>query len=296
MGDSGTVVTCEVGPLGKVCVVGAGVMGRGVSLAFIADGVQIRLVDVDDAILEAAKADILRFAQLYPLVDKSFLPVSEEQINSHLVCSADLKSAAEADFIIENVTEDWSVKEPVYHELDRICRPDVIFAVNTSAIPVARVAKATTRADRVVGMHFMNPVPLKPLVEMIRGPQTSAQTIETARTLLQCIGKKSVLVEDSPGFVTNRVMMLMVNEAIRVLEEGVASPAQVDQLFRECFGHKMGPLETCDLIGLDTVKRSLDVLYEELRDDRFVPAELLVEHVKAGKLGRKSGCGFFSYD
>lgn len=279
-----------------VGVVGAGVMGRGVSLALIAGGVSVRLIDVDDRILSEARAEIHRAARFYPLVDQAFGAVAPERIDSLLACSDQLEGLEGATFVIENATEDWAVKEPVYRALDRICPPDAVFGVNTSAIPIERVAAATRRPESVVGMHFMNPAPLKPVVEVIRGPATSDATLSAARSLLESIGKRSIVVRDSPGFVTNRVMMLTVNEAVRLLEEGVASPGDIDRLFRECFGHRMGPLETCDLIGLDTVKRSLDVLYEELGDERFRPAPLLIEHVEAGRLGRKSGLGFFAYD
>lgn len=280
---------------GPVGVVGAGVMGRGVSLALIAGGVPVRLVDVDMGVLDAATAEIHRFARLYPLVDVRFGPVPGEQIDALLTCSADLESLAGAEFVIENVTENWDVKKPVHEALDRICGPDVVFGVNTSAIPIDRFAAVTHRPGRVVGMHFMNPAPLKPVVEIVQARRTSERTIEAVQTLLAIMGKRGIVVRDAPGFVTNRVMMLTVNEAVRVLEEGAASPADVDQLFRECFGHRMGPLETCDLIGLDTVKLSLDVLLQEFADDRFRPAALLTKYVEAGRLGRKTGRGFFDY-
>lgn len=280
----------------RVCIVGAGVMGRGVSLAFIAAGVDVCLIDRTELILDAAVQDIRRCARLYGMIDRGFTVVSPTEIASRLTCSVDIQSASNADFVVENVTEDWETKEAVYKQLDRICRSEVIFAVNTSAIPINRVAHVTARPERVIGMHFMNPAPLKHVVEVIRGPKTANSSIEIACSMLTRIGKEAIVVADSPGFVTNRVMMLMVNETIRVLEEGIASATQIDHLFRSCFGHRMGPLETADLIGLDTVKLSLDVLYGELGEDRFLPAKLLAERVGAGKLGRKSGAGFFNYD
>src|SRR5262249_25082216 len=176
-----------------------------------------------------------------------------------------------------------------------ICPECCVFGVNTSAIPVTKVASVTGRPDRVIGTHFMNPVPLKPLVEIIRGFHTSPGTIETTRALLRRIGKDSVLVEDSSGFVTNRAAMPMVKEAVLLLQAGVASAADIDLLFRQCLGHAMGPLETADLIGLDTVLYSLRVLLDNFNDPKYAPAPLLRKLVDAGRLGRKSGHGFYPY-
>jgi 3-hydroxybutyryl-CoA dehydrogenase len=166
---------------------------------------------------------------------------------------------------------------------------------NTSAIPITRFASVNGRPERVIGMHFMNPVPLMPLVEIIRGVHTSEATIAAAVSLLKQAGRESILVNDSPGFVTNRVMMLMVNEAMFLVQEGVASVEDVDRLFKTCFGHKMGPLETADLIGLDTVLRSIEVIYDELNDSKYRPCPLLKKMVYAGMNGRKSGKGFYDY-
>jgi 3-hydroxybutyryl-CoA dehydrogenase len=170
-----------------------------------------------------------------------------------------------------------------------------VFAANTSAIEIARIAAATGRPDRVLGMHFMNPVYAKPTVEMIRARATSESTLDRARTLLRQMGKDAIVVGDAPGFVSNRVLMLTINEAIRVVEEGIASSEDVDRLFRTCFGHKMGPLETADLIGLDTILYSIEVLHEEFADSKYRPCPLLRKMVRAGLHGRKSGKGFYDY-
>jgi 3-hydroxybutyryl-CoA dehydrogenase len=197
--------------------------------------------------------------------------------------------------VIENVPEKWEIKREVYPRLDALCPERTVFAVNTSCISITRVGGLTRRPERVVGMHFMNPVPLKPMVEVIRGYHTSEETLDTARRLLRQMGKDGIVVNDLPGFVSNRILMLTVNEAIFVLQDGVATAEQVDQLFKTCFGHKMGPLETADLIGLDTILYSIEVLYESYSDGKYRPAPLLRKMVDAGLLGRKSGKGFYDY-
>jgi 3-hydroxybutyryl-CoA dehydrogenase len=196
---------------------------------------------------------------------------------------------------VENVVEKWPVKKDVYAQLDAICRPDVVFAANTSAISITRIGSATKRPSQVVGMHFMNPVPMKPMVEVIRGFHTSDASIAAAKQFLAGMGKDCIVVEDSPGFVSNRVLMLTVNEAVFLVHDKVASAADVDRIFKTCFGHKMGPLETADLIGLDTILYSIEVLYESFNDDKYRPCPLLKKMVDAGLHGRKSGRGFYNY-
>jgi 3-hydroxybutyryl-CoA dehydrogenase len=201
----------------------------------------------------------------------------------------------EADFLIENVVERWDVKRDLYQRIDSVCPGRTIFAANTSAIPITRIASATRRPAKVLGIHFMNPVPLKRSVEVIRGYHTSEETIDAARGLLARMDKECILVNDSPGFVSNRVLMLTINEAIFLVSERVATPADVDRIFKECFGHKMGPLETADLIGLDTILLSLESLYESFSDSKYRPCPLLKQMVDAGLHGRKSGAGFYPY-
>ena len=219
----------------------------------------------------------------------------DAQTLGRIVPGTDLTRCAEAEFVIENVTENWDVKRAVYEDLEQICRPETVFGVNTSAIPITRVAAATRRPERVIGLHFMNPVPLMDTVEVMRGHFTSEQSVAQALELLQAVGKVGVTVNDAPGFVTNRVLMLTINEAIFCLYEGVATAAQVDQIFRGCFGHKMGPLETADLIGLDTILYSIEVLHESFADSKYRPCSLLAKMVDVGLHGRKSGQGFYSY-
>lgn len=187
-------------------------------------------------------------------------------------------------------------KKDVYEKIDAICPKESVFAANTSAIPITRIASITKRNPQVIGLHFMNPVPMKPIVEAIRGYHTSEETVKTAKKLLAQMNKKCILVNDSPGFVSNRVLMLTINEAIFVLQEKIASVSEVDRIFKSCFGHKMGPLETADLIGLDTILFSIEVLYESFNDSKYRPCPLLRKMVDAGLYGCKSGQGFYTYN
>jgi len=209
--------------------------------------------------------------------------------------TTNLRDVASCDFIIENVTEDWEVKKPVYGDLDRVVPPEVCFGANTSCISITQIASATTRPGNVVGIHLMNPVHLNPTVEVIRGLHTSDEAVDTLLQLLSRLNKEAIIVNDLPGFVSNRVSHLFMNEAAFVLQDGVATAEQIDSIFRKCFGHKMGPLETADLIGLDTVVRSLDVLYESFHDPKYRCCPMLRKLVHAGHLGRKSGMGFHAY-
>jgi 3-hydroxybutyryl-CoA dehydrogenase len=281
--------------LEAVGVIGAGVMGVGLAQALAQSGLRPLLIDISESILESALGQIrnnVRFARLF----QKNSSVSPEEILERIQVSRDYGVLQQADFVIENATEKVEVKTEVYRRLDEICPPQCVFAANTSAIPITRIAAMTRRPAQVVGMHFMNPVPLKTAVEVIRGYHTSDQTVATATWLLSLMGKKPILVGDSPGFVSNRVLMLTINEAIFLVQEKVAAPEVVDEIFKNCFEHKMGPLETADLIGLDTVLLSIEVLYDEFKDSKFRPCPLLRQMVDAGLLGRKGGRGFYSYE
>ncbi len=277
-----------------VGVLGAGVMGTGVAQALAQSTHKVVLIDISDEVLERAAQAITRNIRLTSFFDKHNA-ADPEQILEQITFTTDYQALQDIGFVIENVTEDWALKRSVYQRIDSICPPACIFAVNTSAISITRVGSVTRRPAQVIGMHFMNPVPLKPMVEVIRGYHTSEQTIATAKALLTSMGKECIVVNDSPGFVTNRVMMLTVNEAIFMLQDQVATAAEIDRLFKTCFGHKMGPLETADLIGLDTVLRSIEVLYESFNDSKYRPAPLLKKMVDAGLYGRKNGRGFYTY-
>ncbi|HSN96808.1 MAG TPA: 3-hydroxyacyl-CoA dehydrogenase NAD-binding domain-containing protein [Candidatus Nanopelagicales bacterium] len=280
----------------SIGVVGAGVMGVGVAQDLAQTGHRVVLLDVSDAILERARRELrngIRAAALFSK-DKKAAPDPRE-VMERVRFSTEYGLLAGVDFVVENVTEKWPIKKDVYEKIDAICRPEVVFAANTSAIPITRIASATRRAPRVVGMHFMNPVPLKTMVEVIRGFHTTDETLDAARRFLAGMNKECIVVEDSPGFVSNRVLMLTINEAIFLLHDRVAGAAEVDRIFKSCFGHKMGPLETADLIGLDTILFSIEVLHESFNDDKYRPCPLLKKMVDAGLHGRKSGRGFYTY-
>lgn len=280
-----------------VGVIGAGVMGTGVAHNLAQYGIRTIVIDLDRERLEACAAAIRRNLRLYaPHAAHKKSTEPTEAVLARVEFSTDLERLAQAQVIVENVTEDWEVKRDVYRRLAGICDPSTVLGVNTSAIPITRIAALVERPERVLGAHFMNPVPLKPVVEVIRGEQTSDATVSRFGQFLAALDKRYVVVRDSPGFVTNRAMMLFVNEAVRMRQEELAGAEEIDILFRECFGHKMGPLQTADLIGLDTVERSLQVLYEGFGDPKFSPARLLREMVEAGQLGMKSGRGFYLYE
>ncbi|MFT7691650.1 MAG: 3-hydroxybutyryl-CoA dehydrogenase [Candidatus Latescibacterota bacterium] len=276
-----------------VGVIGAGVMGRGVAQNLAQTDHDVVLVDIDDAILKAARSEIRNNIRLQGLFNKAAKPAGNAL--DKIQFTTDYQLLANADFVVENAVEKWDIKKEIYPQLDAICPEPCVFAANTSAISITKIASATNRPDRVVGMHFMNPVPMKDTVEVIRGFHSSDKSMDTARQFLSQMGKEGVVVKDSPGFVSNRVLMLTVNEAIFLLQDQVASVEDVDKIFRDCFGHKMGPLETADLIGLDTILYSIEVLYESFNDSKFRPCPLLKKMVDAGLYGRKNGRGFYNY-
>jgi len=278
-----------------VGVVGAGVMGIGVSQNLAQTGYQVILVDISGAILESAEQEIKKNIRFQTLFNKEKKVGSPDEIIKKITFSTNYKLLDSADFVVENVTEKWDIKKEVYAQLDAICPERTVFAANTSAIPITRIASATKRVKSVIGMHFMNPVPMKSMVEVIRGYHTSDATIEIAKSFLAQMGKECIIVNDSPGFVSNRVLMLTINEAIFLLQERVASASDVDKIFKTCFGHKMGPLETADLIGLDTILLSIEVLYESFKDSKYRPCPLLKQMVEAGLYGQKSKQGFYVY-
>jgi len=277
-----------------VGVLGAGVMGVGLAHALAQTGHQVILVDNVQSALDRARQELRDSIRTYMLLNKGS-GIDMRELLGRIRFTLDAQDLSAAQFVIENVTEKWNIKKDVYEQIDRICSPEVIFAVNTSVISITRIAALTTRAPRIVGMHFMNPVPMKPMVEVIRGFHTSSETVEGAKALLADMKKEGIVVEDSPGFVTNRVLMLTINEAIFLMHERVSTAADIDRLFRGCFGHKMGPLETADLIGLDTILLSLEGLCDSMNDPKFRPCPLLRKMVDAGLHGKKSGEGFYSY-
>ena len=279
-----------------VGVIGAGVMGIGVAQNLAETGHRVVLVDIDEKQLTKARDSIRTNVRMQALFQKKAPAPKPAAVLEKILFTTDYDELKVADFVVENVIEKWDVKQEVYRRIDSICSSNCIFAANTSAISITRIGSATTRPDRVLGMHFMNPVPLKIAVEVIRGYHTTDQTIATATRLLQLMGKRPIVVADSPGFVSNRVLMLTINEAIFLVQEKVALPEVVDDIFKNCFEHKMGPLETADLIGLDTILFSIEVLYDEFKDSKFRPCPLLRQMVHAGLHGRKTGRGFYNYE
>ena len=278
-----------------VGVIGAGVMGVGVGQNLAQTGHQAILVDISEEILGRARDEIRKNLRFQGMFQKGASKEGPDAVLGRITFTTDLEALGDVDFVVENVPEKWEIKSRIYPRIDAICPERAIFAVNTSCYSITRVGALTRRPDRVIGMHFMNPVPLKPMVEAIRGYHTSEETIETSRQFLRQMGKDCILVNDMPGFVSNRVLMLTINEAVCLVQDGVATAEQVDQLFKTCFGHKMGPLETADLIGLDTILFSIEVLYESYNDSKYRPCPLLKKMVDAGLHGRKNGKGFYDY-
>ncbi|MBF0301704.1 MAG: 3-hydroxybutyryl-CoA dehydrogenase [Desulfamplus sp.] len=279
-----------------VGVIGAGVMGSGVAQNLAQRGFKVVLVDIAESVLERTKKEIynnVRF-QGFMKKDKSQLD-NPDTIIGKILFTTDYEHLKDAYYVVENVVEKWDAKSEVYPKIDKICPPNAVFAVDTSCYSITRVAALTNRPDKIIGIHFMNPVPMKPTVEVIKGWHTSEDTISITKEFLSAMGKDWVIVNDSPGFVSNRVLMLTINEAVFLLQEQVADAKQVDDIFKKCFGHKMGPLETADLIGLDTILYSIEVLHESFNDSKYRPCALLKKMVDAGLLGRKSGKGFYSY-
>lgn len=279
-----------------VGVIGAGVMGIGIAQNLSQYGFQVVLIDLTQDLLDQAKENIRNNVRLQAFLSKDKSKVQDpDDILGRITFTTSYAPLSEAFFVVENVSEKWEAKQDVYPQLDAVCPEETVYAVDTSCFPITRVAALTNRPDKVVGIHFMNPVPMKPTVEMIKGFHTSEETIQTARDLLAAMNMDCVLVNDSPGFVSNRVLMLTINEAVYLLHEQVAEAEQVDEIFKKCFGHTMGPLETADLIGLDTILHSVEVLYESFNDSKYRPCPLLRQMVDAGYLGRKNGRGFYTY-
>jgi 3-hydroxybutyryl-CoA dehydrogenase len=278
----------------SVAVLGAGTMGNGIAQVFARAGYQVILRDVEQRFLDRALETIAK--NLDREIKKGKLPERDKgAVFKRLEPVTDMSAIAAADFIVEAVPEKIEIKRAVLGEADRLARPEVILASNTSSISITTLAATTKRPDRFVGMHFMNPVPVMALVEVIRALETSDVTFETTMKLAEKLGKNPVAVNDAPGFVSNRVLMPLINEAVYCVMEGVASVEAVDAVMKTGMNHPMGPLELADFIGLDVCMDILQVLQEGLGDPKYRACPLLKKYVAAGWLGRKSGRGFYKY-
>lgn len=279
----------------KIGVIGAGVMGRGVAQCFAQAKHEVVLLDLKQEVLDGARQDIYDNLRMLRLFKKSADLEEPNTIMERIQFTTKESDMARVDYLIENITENEGAKEAVYRAMDEICDEACIFIANTSCISITKLASFTSRQSRFIGVHFMNPVPLKNTVEIIKGYHTSEETLDKVLALLQSAGKDGVIVNDLPGFVSNRLSHLLMNEAAYVVQDNVATAEAVDEIFRKCYGHAMGPLETADLIGLDTVVNSLQILYDSYQDPKFRCCPLLKKMVDAGLLGKKSGQGFYTY-
>jgi 3-hydroxybutyryl-CoA dehydrogenase len=280
--------------LKKIGVVGAGTMGNGIAQVFAQAAFDVRLIDASSGALDRARATIEK--SLSKLVEKSRLtPDERDAALARLTTGVNIDALSDVDYVVEAVFEDAQAKRDIFARLDQLTRPDVILASNTSSISITTLGAATNRPDRVLGMHFMNPVPLMALVELIRGQATSAQTMMTATELCIRLNKTAVEAADYPGFIANRVLMPMINEAVFALMEGVGTAEAIDTVMKLGMNHPMGPLTLADFIGLDVCLAILEVLHDGLGDPKYRPCPLLRRMVAAGHLGRKSGQGFYKY-
>jgi 3-hydroxybutyryl-CoA dehydrogenase len=279
----------------NVGVVGAGQMGSGIAQVAAQAGLSVLNHDITDEQLKRGLDAVGR--NLDRMIQRGrFKPEDRERILGRIRTTTRFEDFAGVDFVIEAVTEDENAKTSVFQKLDKICQPQVIFASNTSSISITRIGARTSRADRFIGMHFMNPVPAMKLVEIIRGLQTSEPTYQETQKLAERLGKSTMTAEDFPGFIVNRVLLPMINEAIYALYEGVGRVTDIDKAMKLGTNQPMGPLELADLIGLDTCLAIMEVMHEVLGDDKYRPCPVLKKYVDAGYLGRKAGRGFYTYD
>lgn len=278
----------------KIAVLGAGQMGNGITQVAACAGYQVVMIDIKQEFVDKGVATIEK--SLSKLVSKERMTQQEaDDARARISTSVDRSACHDVDLAIEAVPEVLELKLSIFAELDEICKPECILASNTSSISISEIAGATKRPEKVIGMHFMNPVPIMKLVEIINGKQTSDDTNSAVISAAEKMGKTALSCNDAPGFVSNRILCPMLNEAILTLQEGVAKPEAIDGIMKLGMNHPIGPLALSDLIGLDTVLHIMNVLHEGLGDDKYAPAPLLIDMVDQGKLGRKSGEGFYQY-
>lgn len=281
-------------PISHLAVIGAGTMGRGIVETAATHGLTVLVVEISEQQRRLAETH-LRASIEKAIQRKKLAAADPSEFLNRVTWSTDVASAAACDFIIEAAPEDESLKASILRQLDERAQPAAILATNTSSISITRLAACTKRPERVIGMHFFNPVPIMAPVEIVRGVKTSQETIDATLALAAQMGKQSFVVQDSPGFVVNRVLMPLINEAAFALQEGVADAATIDALMKLGCNHPMGPLQLADLVGLDVCLSILRVLHRELGDSKFRPCPLLARMVDAGQLGRKTGQGFYKY-
>ena len=279
----------------KIFVLGAGTMGAGIVQAFAQKGYEVIVRDIKDEFVERGIAVINKGLSKQVAKGKMTEEVKEE-ILSRISGTTDMNLAADCDLVVEAAVENMKIKKEIFTELDRICKPEAILASNTSSLSITEVASATSRPDKVIGMHFFNPAPVMKLVEIIRGMATSQETFDAVKEVSLSLGKEPVEVKEAPGFVVNRILIPMINEASFILQEGIASVEDIDTAMKYGANHPMGPLALGDLIGLDVCLAIMDVLYNETGDTKYRASSVLRKYVRAGWLGRKTGKGFYDYN
>ena len=278
----------------KIFVLGAGTMGAGIVQAFAQKGCEVIVRDIKEEFVDRGIAGITKGLEKQVAKGK-MSEEDKEAILSRISGTTDMKLAADCDLVVEAAIENMKIKKEIFAELDGICKPEAILASNTSSLSITEVASATKRPDKVIGMHFFNPAPVMKLVELIRGMATSQETFDAVKELSVAIGKAPVEVAEAPGFVVNRILIPMINEATFILQEGIASVEDIDTSMKFGAGHPMGPLALGDLIGLDVCLAIMDVLFTETGDNKYRASSILRKYVRAGWLGRKSGKGFYDY-
>mgnify|MGYP005729616485 FL=1 len=283
---------CSMG-IEKMAVLGAGQMGNGITQVAACAGIEVVMIDIEQKFVDNGLATIKK--SLSKLVKKERMSQEDaDRALSLISTSTDRKDCKDVDLVVEAVPEILELKISIFKDLDEICKPGCILATNTSSISISEIASATNRSDHVIGMHFMNPVPIMKLVEVINGNETNTEVTDAVLEAAERMGKIPLMCNDSPGFVSNRILCPMINEAILTLQEGVAEPEAIDGIMKLGMNHPIGPLALSDLIGNDTVLHIMNVLHNGFNDDKYAPAQLLLDMVKDGKLGRKTGEGFYS--